>query len=127
MKKTIIYLSLALVAFSNVAIAETVETTPKFELAKGYINTTPLGTAICKRDSETAKKLIEYGANINEKSNGMTPLMIAARYNNVEIIKILIEKGANLKTLDDKGLSALKYAEISNAKDAAELLKASLK
>ena len=127
MKKTIIYLSLALVAFSNVAIAETVETAPKFELVKAYINTTPLGTAICKRDSETAKKLIEYGANINEKSNGMTPLMIAARYNNVEIIKILIEKGANLKTLDDKGLSALKYAEISNAKDAAELLRASLK
>ena len=124
MKKTIIYLGLALVAFSNVTIASTVETAPKFELVRGSRNHTPQGMAIAKGDTETAKKIIEYGASVNERSNGMTPLMIAARYNNCEIIKVLIDNGADSKTKDEKGLTALKYAELSNAKEAVELLKA---
>ncbi|RZJ75902.1 MAG: ankyrin repeat domain-containing protein [Flavobacterium sp.] len=123
MKKSIIYLGLALVAFSNVTIASNVATTPQFELVKGFKDTTPLAAAICKGDVETVKKFIEYGANVNEKSNGMTPLMLAARYNNVEIINLLLEKGADLKMTNDKGLSALKYAELSNATEAIAALK----
>lgn len=124
MKKTIIYLGLALVAFSNVAIASNIETAPAFELVREYNNgNTPLCNAICKGDVEAVKKFIEYGANVNEKSNGRTPLMLAARYNNTEIIKLLLEKGASLSTKDEKGLTALKYAEASNAKEAVELLK----
>lgn len=123
MKKTIIYLGLALVAFSNVAIASNVETTPKFELVKEYGNSTPLAAAICKGDIEAVKKFIEYGVNVNETSNGMTPLMIAARYNHVEIIKLLLNNGANLKVKDDKGFNAMKYAELSNATDAIQALR----
>jgi ankyrin repeat protein len=124
MKKTIIYLGLALVAFSNVTMASTVESTShKFELVKTYKSPTPLGVAISKGDIEAAKKFIEYGAGINEKSNGMTPLMIAARYNNVEIIKLLLEKGADWKAKDEKGFNAVKYAELSNAKEALDYLK----
>lgn len=128
MKKTIIYLGLALVAMSNVTIASNVEKTPKFELVGEYYKTvTPLGTAISKGDVEAARKFLEYGANVNEKSNGMSPLMIAARYNNVEIIKLLLDKGADVKAKCEKGFNALKYAELSNAKEAAELLKAAMK
>jgi len=123
MKKTIIYLSLALVAFSNVAIANVSETSNTFRPAKEIKSATPLATAIAKGDVETVKKFIEYGIDVNEKSNGMTPLMIAARYNQVEIIKLLLEKGANLKLTDEKGMSALKYAELSNAPQAAEALR----
>jgi len=127
MKKTIIYLALALVAFSNVSMASNVESTPGFELVREYKNITPLGNAISKGDIDTARKFIEYGANVNEKSNGMTPLMIAARYNNVEIIKLLLEKGADPKAKCDKGFTALKYAELSNAKEAAEALRTALR
>jgi len=127
MKKTIIYLGLALVAFTNVTMASNVETTPKFELVKEFRSITPLGTAISKGDVETARKFIEYGANINEKSNGMTPLMIAARYNNVEIIKMLLDKGADVKAKCEKGFTALKYAEHSNATEAAALLRSTAK
>lgn len=127
MKKAIIYLGLALVAFSNVTMASNIETTPRFELVKEYKNTTPLGTAISKGDVETVKRLIEYGADVNERCNGMTPLMMAARYNKVEIINLLLENGADLKTKDKKGFTALKYAQISNAKEAEEVLKAALK
>jgi len=122
MKKTIIYLSLALVVFSNVAIANATEVV-KPAFAKELRTATPLATAIAKGDVETVKKFIEYGADVNEKSNGMTPLMIAARYNQVEIIKVLLDKGANLKLTDDKGLSALRYAELSNATQAADTLR----
>ncbi|MEL1242664.1 ankyrin repeat domain-containing protein [Flavobacterium sp. DGU11] len=125
MKKTIIYLGLALVTFSNVAMASNVETASgKFELVRTYVNTTPLGVAISKGDVAAVKKFLEYGASITETSNGMTPLMIAARYNNVEIIKLLLEKGADCKVKDEKGFTAQRYAELSNATEALEVLKA---
>lgn len=124
MKKTIIYLGVALVAFSNVALAANVETlTPKFELVKEYSKGTPLAAAICKGDVEAVKKFIKYGADVNEKSNGMTPLMIAARYNQAEIVKLLLQNGASSRTTDDKGFTAMKYAELSNAASAIEALK----
>lgn len=61
--------------------------------------------------------------NVNEKSNGMSPLMFAARYNKVEIIKILLANGANPNSKDEKGFTALKYAQLSNANDAVLILK----
>ena len=123
MKKTIIYFSLALVAFSSVTFASNVESAQKIELTTSYNEATPLGNAICKGDLETVKKFIEYGANVNEKSNGLTPLMLAARYNRVEIIKVLLENGANIALQDERGMTAVKHAEISNAKEALAILK----
>ncbi len=123
MKKTIIYLSLALVAFSSATFASNVESTQKFEVVTSHYEPTPLGRAICKGDLETVKKFIEYGASVNEMSNGLTPLMLAARYNHVEIIEILIENGANIELEDKRGFTALKYAELSNAKEAYAVLK----
>ena len=128
MKKSIIYLSVALLSFVNVALASTISnpTAPKTATVRHY-NGTPLCMAISKGDLEIVKKFIEYGASVNESSNGMTPLMYAARYNNVEIIKYLIEKGADITTKDEKGLTALKYAEMSKADAAASYLKEALK
>ena len=119
MKKTIICLALALATFSNAAIAANNHQ----QVFKQLIAPTPLCIAISKGEIELVKKLINYGADINEKSNGMTPLMIAARYNKVDIIKVLLLKGAKLKQKDEKGFDALKYAQLSNATEAAVLLK----
>jgi len=69
------------------------------------------------------KRFIEYGADVNEKSNGMSPLMIAAPYNKIEIIKILLSNGANFNTKDEKGFTALKHAELSHANEAVQILK----
>ena len=49
--------------------------------------------------------------------------MLAARYNKVEIIKVLLDKGAKLDAKDERGFTALKYAELSNANEAIALLK----
>lgn len=131
MKKSIIYLSFVLTAlFSNAAIAGT--GTPTSPEAKSSVRVlgisgvsgkaSPLAVAIAKGDVETVKKFVSYGIDINEKSNNMTPLMLAARYNKVEIINLLLENGANVKTTNSKGFTALKYAQLSNAAEAVTVL-----
>jgi len=124
MKNSIIYLSFALVVlFSNVATASaSAFTVSKFGLVTKYINATPLAAAIAKGDIDAVKKFIEYGADVNEKSNGMTPLMVAARYNQVAIINLLLENGANAKVVAENGLTALKYAKLSNAQEAEDAI-----
>ena len=79
--------------------------------------------AIVQGDLETVKKLIELGEDVNKKSLGMTPAHFAARYNKPEILQVLIENGANLKTKCDKGYTVKKYAELSSADAALEVLK----
>lgn len=121
MKKTIIILGLALVAFTTTAEASTVSanSTSK-ELIEGN---SPLCNAILKGDMATVKKFVEYGADVNEVSNGLTPLMFAARYNKVEILKYLLEKGADKQIKDERGKTALKYAENSNSTESVAVLK----
>lgn len=123
MKKSIVYLGVALLAFTNVSFATN---SNSFTAAKSMVSTydgvTPFSIAICKGDIEAVKKFIEYGVDVNEKSNGMSPLMIAARYNKVEIMKILLSKGANLNEKDDKGFTALKHAQLSFANEAVQFL-----
>jgi ankyrin repeat protein len=123
MKKTII-LGIALITFSSVATASIVETTSN-GINENYFNSTstPLCVAISRGELDIVKKFVEYGADVNEKSNGMTPLMVAARYNKVEIIKFLLEHGAKLNEKDEKGFTTLKYAELSSANEAILVLK----
>lgn len=118
MKKSIVYLGLALLTFGNVVAAPKMETPNVVE----SVSVTPLCTAISKGDVEAVRKFVEYGADVNQKSNGMTPLMMAARYNNVDIIKLLLSKGADLKAKTENGFTALKIAELSNAHDAVAYL-----
>lgn len=124
MKKSIVYLGVALLAFTNVSLAfdPNSSTAAKIVMTM-YEGVTPLNNAIIRGDIESVKKFIAYGADVNQKSNGMSPLMLAARYNKVEIIKILLSNGAILNAKDEKGFTALKHAELSNAKDAVQVLK----
>jgi len=122
MKKSIIFAGLALVAFANVSLASNVPTVTTSTEIVNYENT-PLCTAIMKGDLATVKKFVEYGSNVNEPSKGLTPLMFAARYNRVEIIKYLLENGAKVNAQDEYGHSALYYAESSKATDAIAALK----
>ena len=71
---------------------------------------------------EAVKGMIEAGVNVNKKSLGMTPLMYAARQNRVEILKLLIANGADLKTKSKNGYTALKYAKMSKAHDAVQII-----
>ncbi|MCI2228808.1 ankyrin repeat domain-containing protein [Polaribacter sp. MSW13] len=76
---------------------------------------------------EAVKSLIEAGENVNKKSNGLTPLMFAARHNQAKIAKLLIDNGAKLKVKSDKGnLTALTIAKRSKAKEAFKVIKSAL-
>ena len=78
-KKTIIFAGLALVAFANVSLASNVPTVTTSTEIVNYDNT-PLCSAIMKGDLATVKKFIEYGSNVNEPSNGLTPLMFVCSF-----------------------------------------------
>lgn len=88
----------------------------------------PFCMAIVKGDFETVKKLISMGADVNERAgNGLTPVMFAARYNRTEILQLLIEEGADIKAKNPKnGFTALRYAELSNAREAYSILENAL-
>lgn len=122
MKKSIVYLGLALVSFTAPALATNVAQTTQNVLSN-FGKNTPLCVAIQKGEFDLVKKMVEYGADVNEKSFGMTPLMVAARYNKTEIITYLLANGANIHIKDEKGITALKYAELSLATEAVEILK----
>lgn len=78
--------------------------------------------AIVQGDIETVQKLISLGEDVNQKSLGMTPAIVAARYNKAEILQLLITNGANLKIKSDKGYTALKTAKMSNAQEALQVI-----
>ncbi|EZH74699.1 hypothetical protein ATO12_13100 [Aquimarina atlantica] len=86
------------------------------------INVSPFCISIAKGDYEMVKKMVELGSEVNKFSEGMTPLMYAARYNRLEIIKLLVANGAKINTKNAKGYTAIKYAELSGAKEAVTLL-----
>ncbi|MCM0668806.1 MULTISPECIES: ankyrin repeat domain-containing protein [Flavobacterium] len=123
MKKSVIYLGLALVAFGNVAMASNGVSTVKNPIERTGYTANPLNVAISKGDIETVKKFIEYGADVNLISEDLTPLMTAARYNKFEIIKVLLANGAKASAKNENGFTALKYAELSNASESIAILK----
>ncbi|TCK67335.1 ankyrin repeat protein [Winogradskyella wandonensis] len=124
MKKTVTVLALALcLTFPtvNALNSELVSTT--VEIVEEKTSVSPLCEAAAKGDIETVKQLINNGVSVNQKSNGMLPIHYAARFNRVEVIKVLITSGSEIHATCDKGLTALRHAEKTNAKEAAEFLK----
>lgn len=129
MKKSIKILSLALVMLGNVALASNVGnsvSTNAITYETSDVN--PLCLAISKGDIDTVKQIIAYGIDVNDTTNrGMTPLMYAAVYNQAEIAKLLIEKGADLDKKDKSGSTALDHAKTSGSDEVMEVLKPSKK
>lgn len=86
--------------------------------AKNKKELTPLMEAVKVKNPAYAIYLVEKGANINdqESSEGKTPLIFAAMFDRVELIKFLLEKGAD-KTLRTKdGQTALDFATSEEAR-----------
>ena len=96
-------------------------------IEKPFTNVNAFCTLIRMGDVVAVKALIDEGVDINRKSTGLTPLMFAARYNKVEIVKLLIENGAKLNVKSDRlKITALRWAELSNAKECYKVIKSAL-
>jgi len=130
MKKLILPLLVFVFAVTNASQKFSKEISPKAAeetVIAFYFQVNPFCRLIQIGDYVTVKKLLELGQNVNGRSNGLTPLMFAARHNKVEIVKLLIEYGAKLKLKDEIGnLTALEIAERSKAKEAFEIIKEAL-
>lgn len=125
MRKTVIAIAMVLGVVANANNFEKIpERLATYKVVKvTYKNVNPFCLSVFNNDLETVKKLIHLGADVNEFSSNKTPLMYAARYNRVEMIKLLVANGADLTIKDQYGNDALKYAELSDAKEAATLIK----
>jgi ankyrin repeat protein len=71
-----------------------------------------------KQRLDLAKQFIETGIDVNYQyplsknyADGMTPLLYASKWNNFELIKLLVEKGANINVKAKDGNTALTMAQ----------------
>jgi ankyrin repeat protein len=126
MKKTIIISAIALCFTIANVNAEPITNNINSYNFEYFFKVNSFCVSIAKGDLETVQKLIARGADVNEKSNGMTPVMYAAKFNRTEILKLLITHGADLRAKSDKKMTALKYAELHGAEDTAAIIKEEL-
>lgn len=70
----------------------------------------PLIQALVKGRWEIAKYLIDAGADVNIRNNGISPLMLASAQGSIELTNLLIEKGADVNAIDNAGYSVLMHA-----------------
>lgn len=77
------------------------------EINAKSVGATPLGYALSRRHIDTAKVLIERGADVNFVDNTYkTPAIVyAAMYRDKELTKLLIDKGANVNAKTGSGYS----------------------
>jgi ankyrin repeat protein len=78
--------------------------------------------AAMQGDVDKVRSLLATGESVNQKSLGMTPAMYAARYNQAEVLKVLLLNQANLNMKSDQGYTVKEYAQMSGAKDVLNVL-----
>jgi hypothetical protein len=59
---------------------------------------------------EAAGNLIERGANVNARDHGQTPFLRAAQNGHLQVMRLLMEHGADIDAQDDDGRTALMIA-----------------
>ena len=74
--------------------------------------------------TKSMKKYYEgWNVNLNSKDKiGRTPLMIGVQRNRVNIVKILLESGANMKIKDNQGDDVFCYAKDYSNKEMWDVL-----
>ena len=84
-----------------------------------YSPQTPLIAAIAKKDITIFKLLIEHGADVNKKADGIYPIHAACRMCSLEIVEILISKGSLVNVMDNYGYLPITIAlnGIKSARD----------
>lgn len=60
--------------------------------------------------------------NTTKRNSGLTPLMLASCFNDIDMIKLLLKNGAKTDGKDKYGMSAIEYAVKMGQKSAAKFL-----
>ena len=92
-------------------------------LVSGCTGLTSLNESILLGENSTAQKLIENGADVNEKDDiGFTPLCLAASKGQIGTVKLLLDKGANVNLKTNDGSTALVAAAAGGYSEIVRLL-----
>lgn len=90
---------------------------------RGEFGETALMQAIYLRNNQAAKMLLKYGSNPNASDMAkVTPLHVAARGGNLEMVRVLIAAGADINALDKYNMTSLMKAVAANRNMVLELL-----
>jgi ankyrin repeat protein len=74
----------------------------------GWQERTPLGWAVFERNSDIVKLLLDANVPLEDQTiDGITPLLSASRTSNIELVQLLLERGANANAIDVNGNNAL--------------------
>ncbi|MBR1001959.1 MULTISPECIES: ankyrin repeat domain-containing protein [Bradyrhizobium] len=95
--------------------------------SKNPMKVTPLHSAVANRDSERALKmarvLLSHAADVNVvQHGGWTPLQQAAAHGNIGLVKLLLERGADISAKADDGRNAVALAQGGNHQAVVDLL-----
>ncbi|QOZ32805.1 ankyrin repeat domain-containing protein [Bradyrhizobium sp. CCBAU 53421] len=95
--------------------------------SRNQMKVTPLHSAVANRDGACALKmahlLLAHRAAVNVAQNGgWTPLQQAAAHGNIELVKLLLENGADRLAKADDGRTAATLARSGHHQAVAELL-----
>ncbi len=93
---------------NRLAVLERLVTAGARVNADPYRGTPLIWAAVCNR-TEAARWLLDHGADINQKATfggathgqGITALHMAAQYGHLAMVKLLVERGADLSIKDD--------------------------
>ena len=81
-----------------------------------------MSMAVVKNQFLLVKTLLQYGANINDPVDGITPLMLAADKGLVEMGGVLLKYGADQDAKTADGLTAADFAMKANHSNFLKLL-----
>ncbi|XHG09575.1 hypothetical protein AWENTII_012623 [Aspergillus wentii] len=84
---------------------------------------TALIQSIAAADQETARELINAGADVDGRdANGATPLMTASHVGNLDMVQLLLQNGATVNAQDRGGLNPLIFSTVQNNVAIARVL-----
>jgi len=87
-------------------------------------NITILDTAIKFRHPEVIRLCLEKGMNVNgsTRRSGITPLMLASCFSDMDTAQLLLDHGADINAVDKSGMSSKDYARKLGQKKMQEFL-----
>jgi len=81
-----------------------------------------------ERSLPVVRLLLEHHAFIDAQSpNGSTPLMMAALYGHPQVVRLLLEEGADTAMKNEQGLSAIDFAHRAGRKETADAIAAAIR
>jgi ankyrin repeat protein len=90
----------------------------------GLDEATPLYSAVSRGALQMTQLLLEGKADINARDGdfGQTALILAAKYSHVDILHLLLARGADVHLRDEEGISALDWARRNHRDDIVAIL-----